>query len=69
MALVEGQRSTWGSLLAVGGVGGRPSPWVLWRVGIRRLGWDPVPKLTVPENSGATGTRGPNPGFCPVHLV
>lgn len=50
-------------------VGGRPSPWVLWRVGIRRLGWVPAPKLIVPENSGATGTRGPNPGFCPVHLV
>ena len=33
------------------GVGGRPSPWVLWRVGIRRLGWGPAPKLTVPENS------------------
>lgn len=42
---------------------------MLWRVGIRRLGWGPAPKLTVPENSGATGTRGPNPGFCPVHLV
>ena len=68
MALVEGQRSTWGSL-AGGGVGGKPSLWVLWRVGIRRLGWGPVPKLTVPENSGVTGTRGPNPGFCPMHLV
>lgn len=57
-----------------GGVG-RPGPWLLWRIGIRMPGWGPGPKLTVPENSGTTGMRGPAkrtgfyPAFCPVHLV
>lgn len=42
---------------------GKPSPWILWRVGVRRLGWGPRPVLTVLESRGAVGLRDPAKRF------